>query len=73
MVQDNIVKIPESVDFENLQDYFPDVNMIPTTLPPPAERKQDRDTVGVFIEMFCDFLTVVDVNMNLTDGRVKKE
>ena len=67
------MKIPESVDLENLEDYFPDVNTIPTTLPPETERKQDRDTVGVFIEMFCDFLTVVDVNMNLTDDRVKKE
>jgi hypothetical protein len=73
VVQDKIAKIPESVDLENLQDYFADANTIPTTPAPETERKQDRDTTWVFIEMLCVFLTVSDVNMKLTDGRAKKE
>jgi hypothetical protein len=73
VVQDKIAKIPESVDLENLQDYFADANTMPTTPAPETERKQDRDTTWVFIEMLCVFLTVSDVNMKLTDGRAKKE
>jgi hypothetical protein len=40
-------------------------------LPPETERKQGRDTVWVFIEMICAFLTVAGVNMKLVDDRVK--
>jgi hypothetical protein len=60
------VKIPESVDLENLPDYFAGENTIPTT-PPESERKQGRGTVWVFIEMMCAFLTVTGVNMKVTD------
>ena len=44
-----------------------------TTSPPEAERKQDRGTVCIFIEMLCVFLVVAGVNMKLADGRVNKE
>jgi hypothetical protein len=43
---------------ENLPDYFADANTMPTTPPPESERKQDRVTTCVFIEMFCPFVTV---------------
>ncbi len=67
------MKIPESVDLENLPDYFVNTNTMSTTPPPESERKQDRDTVWVFIEILCGFLTVSGVNMKFDDGRVKKE
>jgi hypothetical protein len=44
-----------------------------TPSPPETERKQDRVTAWVFIEMLCVFLTISGVNMKLADGRAKKE
>jgi hypothetical protein len=58
VVQDNIAKIPESVDLENLRDYFSGSNTMTTTPPPETERKQGRVITSVFIEM-CVFLVVV--------------
>jgi hypothetical protein len=72
VVQDKIAKIPETVDLENLPDYFAVVNTMATTPSPETERKQDRVTDWVFIEILCPFLTVTGVNMNLPDGRTKK-
>ncbi len=46
---------------------------MPTTPPPEVERKQDRGTTWVFIEILCVFLTVVGVNTKLVDDRSKKE
>jgi hypothetical protein len=46
---------------------------MPTPSPPEADRKQVRGTVWVFIDMLCSFLAVSGVNMNLANGRAKKE
>ena len=52
-------------------------NTIPETPPPNlvqrSEKRQGRDTVWVFIEMLCAFLTVAGVNMKLAEGRAKWE
>ncbi len=83
LVQDKIAKYPIpstlkgfqgfKTNLENLPDYFADSNTMPTTPPPETERKQDRDTDWVFIEILCAFLVVTGMNTNLTDGRTKKE
>jgi hypothetical protein len=36
---------------------------MPTPPPPEGERKQDRGTDWVFVEMLCTFLAVSGVNM----------